>query len=172
VVGAALAEVLGAGLAALPVRRFGTPDGASLIIGVATPDGHVLVDRDLAGRLGLSDADLTEQADQAGAVVEAAMKVLGIVEPEVGGREAVLVDEGAASGLHVRAALAYLRRRGAGRLACALPVAPPATVDRVAADADEIVCLLQPLRLGSVGDWYEHFPPVTEDEVRRLLGRA
>ena len=73
--------------------------------------------------------------------------------------------------LAVRAALAYLRRRGAARLTCAVPVAPPSTVDVLAGDADEVVCPLQPLRMRSIDEWYEVLPRVGDDEVRRLLRR-
>jgi predicted phosphoribosyltransferase len=169
VVGAALARSLGVPLVALPVRRFGAPDGPSLIVGVVTPDGDAFVDGEITGRLGLLIADLSEQAGRAAAVVQTTMETLGVGEPEVAGRDVVLVDEGAASGIHVRAAVGYLRRRGAARVTCALPVAPPSTIDLIAAEADEVVCLVQPLRFGALDGWYERFPPVGEDDVRRLL---
>ena len=50
-----------------------------------------------------------------------------------------------------------------------MPVGLPATVDLIAAEVDEIVCPLQPLRFRSVGEWYDEFPRVGDAEVAALL---
>jgi putative phosphoribosyl transferase len=53
-----------------------------------------------------------------------------------------------------------------------LPVAPPDTLERLAADADEIVCLDRPEPFGAVGYFYNDFTQVSDQEVVDLLDRA
>ena len=54
----------------------------------------------------------------------------------------------------------------------AVPVAPPRTLDALRPDADEIVCVLQPPRFGSVGEHYARFEQVDDAEVVALLAAA
>jgi len=51
----------------------------------------------------------------------------------------------------------------------AVPVAPVATVERLAAEADAVVCLATPEPFYAVGAAYADFRQVTDEEVCRLL---
>ena len=86
------------------------------------------------------------------------------------GRTAILVDDGLATGGTARAALRSARLAGPSRLVLAVPVAPPAALDWLRREADEVVCLLAPEPFAAVGYWYRDFHPVTDDEVLALLG--
>ena len=81
----------------------------------------------------------------------------------------MVVDDGVAGGMTLRAALGSVRRRRPAAPGCAVPVGLPATVDLIAAEVDEVVCPLQPLRFRSVGEWYEDFPAVGDEEVAALV---
>ena len=52
---------------------------------------------------------------------------------------------------------------------CAVPVAPPDTLAKVAELADEVVCLEAPEFFQAVGQFYRHFPQVDDDEVIEIL---
>jgi putative phosphoribosyl transferase len=52
----------------------------------------------------------------------------------------------------------------------AVPVAPRETCRMLSEHADEVLCLSTPARFRAVGDWYDDFSQVDDDEVRRLLG--
>ena len=82
----------------------------------------------------------------------------------------IVLDDGLATGSTMIAALHGLRGRHPARLVCAVPVAPPATVEKVRGYADEVVCLLTPSGFQAVGQYYEDFDQVTDDEVIALLG--
>jgi putative phosphoribosyl transferase len=51
----------------------------------------------------------------------------------------------------------------------AVPVAPPESLDILAPLADEIVCPLAPRDFSSVGQWYDDFTQVPDEDVRKLL---
>lgn len=87
----------------------------------------------------------------------------------VKGRIAIVIDDGLATGATMIAALHAIRAREPAKLICAVPVAPPDTLDRVAQVADEVICLQTPDYFRSVGQFYRDFPQVEEDEVVRIL---
>jgi predicted phosphoribosyltransferase len=90
----------------------------------------------------------------------------------VAGRTVVVIDDGAATGSTARAAVAALRRAGAGRVVVALPVCPPDTAAALAAEADDLVCLRVPARFLAVGLEYADFAPPRDAEVAALLRTA
>src|SRR5215218_923332 len=88
---------------------------------------------------------------------------------ELAGRTAVLVDDGVATGWTCAAAASYTRRAGAARVVVAVPVGPPGLADRLAPVVDQVVVLLTPDLYLNVGQAYERFAQVDDDEVLRCL---
>ena len=96
----------------------------------------------------------------------------GLVFPAVAGRTVILVDDGMASAAPMGAAVAAVREHDAEQIVVAVPVAAAEASAALRLLADHVVCALTPTPFGAVGAWYEHYAPVGEDEIRRLLGRA
>ena len=88
------------------------------------------------------------------------------------GKTVILVDDGAATGATMRAAIRAVREMGAERVVAALPVGSLAACALLHAEADELVCEIKPAFLQSVGEWYRDFSEITDGEVRGLLARA
>ena len=88
---------------------------------------------------------------------------------DVEGRVVIVVDDGLATGATMIAALHALRERKPQRLVCAVPVAPPETVEHVQNYCDEVVCLETPKSFFAVGQFYRDFPQVSDEEVVELL---
>src|SRR6185369_10243434 len=85
-------------------------------------------------------------------------------------RTTIVVDDGIATGGSMRAALRMVRRASPRTIVLAVPVAPPETLDELAREADEIVCLVTPPDFVAVGRFYWDFRQTTDDEVIALLG--
>ena len=88
------------------------------------------------------------------------------------GRLVIVVDDGLATGSTMIAALHAIRGQGAEKIVCAVPVAPPDSVDRVAPYADEMVCLETPFDFYAVAQFYREFHQVEDEEVIACLKAA
>jgi predicted phosphoribosyltransferase len=89
--------------------------------------------------------------------------------PPLEGQTVILVDDGVATGYTAQAGIETVRRRGALRVVLAVPVAPPDTAAWLQPQADEFVCLAMPEPFYAVGNFFEEWPQVSDDEVRALL---
>ena len=80
------------------------------------------------------------------------------------GKTAIIIDDGIATGLTMEVAIDYAKREGAQEVIVAVPVASPDTVLKLKNKA-EIRVLETPAFFSAVGEWYENFPQVSDDEV-------
>jgi predicted phosphoribosyltransferase len=88
------------------------------------------------------------------------------------GRIVIVVDDGLATGATMISALHALRARKPAHLICAVPVAPPDTLEKIEGYADEVVCLQAPAFFQAVGQFYADFPQVDDSEVEAVLKQA
>lgn len=86
-----------------------------------------------------------------------------------GGRIVIVVDDGLATGATMMAALHALAAKHPARLVCAVPIAPPETIEKVKAYCDAVVCLATPRDFSAVGQFYRSFPQVSDEEVVAAL---
>jgi predicted phosphoribosyltransferase len=169
-VGFEVARALGLSLDVVVTRKVGHPQDPEYAIGAVDASGTELwneAERGAANEDYLA-AEVARQQREA-ARREAAYR--GDRRPlAVKGRTVLLVDDGIATGLTIRLAVAALRRRAPRRLVVAVPVAPSDIVDELAALVDEVVVLEPPESFrGAVGAHYENFTQVTDHEVVELL---
>jgi putative phosphoribosyl transferase len=169
-----VARALGAHLDVLTVRKLGAPQNPELAVGALAEDGTTVLNAEMARRVGMTRANFDR-------IVKRETRELNrrIVrfrdgwEPlDVRGRTVIVVDDGLATGLSDLAAVRSLRRRGAKRIVVAVPVGSREAVARLGEEADEVVCHTIPPDLLGVGQWYEDFSPVSDEQVLALLAEA
>jgi len=90
---------------------------------------------------------------------------------DAAGRVVIVVDDGLATGATMVAALHAVRERKPAWLVCAVPVASHEGLELVKPYCDELVCLAAPAGFAAVGQFYQSFPQVEDDEVVSLLQR-
>lgn len=89
--------------------------------------------------------------------------------PSLEGWTVVLVDDGIATGATFYASLAALRDRRVAHLVAAVPVAPQRERDELQGKVDEMVLLQTPDTFYGIGQFYDNFTQVTDEEVLRCL---
>ena len=164
----------GAPLEVLAVRKIGVPGNPEYGIGAIAEDGTRLFDLEVVAALGIEAGALEEIVARESAELQRRVETYRAARPPLalGGRTVIVVDDGVATGVTDTAALRAARRRGPRRLVLAVPVCAPDSAARLRQEADELVCLVEPAQLYGVGQWYEDFTQVSDDEVLAALKRA
>ena len=172
-VAAEIARSLHAPLDVWVVRKLGSPEQPELAIGAIAPGGIQLLASSLIEELGIPQAEIEQIAIRERAELDRRLTAYRGNRPpvEVRGKTVLLVDDGLATGASMRAAVASIRPLEPARIVVAIPVADPSVCNRLAQEADEVVCLYTPPHLNAVGQWYEDFSQTTDEEVRDILTR-
>ena len=87
----------------------------------------------------------------------------------VKGKNIILVDDGIATGSTLLASIAMLRKSNPSKIIVAVPVAPEDAIVTFQVEADEFVCLASSKYFNSVGEFYEDFQQVEDDDVIHML---
>ena len=170
VVAAEVAQALELPLASWAVRKLAHPLAPELALGAIAPGGVLIWEDAMAIVHGLN-ADLRQRivAEQNGEL-ERRRRLYG--DPALSSlrhRPLLVVDDGVATGLTVRAALQSLKQAKPSRLALAVPVIDRQVAARLSPELDELIALAEVDDLWAVGAWYEHFEPASDAEVLALL---
>jgi putative phosphoribosyl transferase len=153
------------------VRKIGMPGQRELAIGAIASGGIVVRDKGIGvvddavfRRLVASERRELVRRERAYRGDKATM--------ELRGKSVVLVDDGLATGATMTAAVRAARKAGALAIVVAAPVASSEAVERLAAEADRVVILETPPLLYAIGEWYERFDQLEDQEVQDALGQA
>ena len=174
-VAAPVATALDAALEVVVAVKVSRPGHPEVGIGAVAEDGPPVWDPDGLRSYGLQPEDDlgVEQVRQ-----EVRRRIdryrFGRPLPALGDREVVVVDDGIATGVTVRATLSWLRHRRPAprRLVVATPVCSRYATQQACADADEVACLAVPDPFGAVSTWYRDFAHLSDAEVQATLSLA
>jgi predicted phosphoribosyltransferase len=174
VVGAVLARELGADLDVVLTRRLRAPGLAETSLGAVSEAGQVYLVPEAGDLLLSHDYYLTqERARQLGEIAWRKKQFRGTRPPAaIAGRSVIVTDDGIATGATMIAALQSLRPQHPAKIIVAVPVAPPDKLEEVARWGDEVVCLQAPHHFLTVGQFYDNFGEVDDQQVAHLLQQS
>jgi putative phosphoribosyl transferase len=165
-----IADALEGELDVVLVRKLRAPGQSELAIGAVDEAGTVLKGSyfDLADEEYLRE-EIRAQREAIRARREMYTRAQRVIDPA--GRIVVIVDDGIATGSSMLAAIRSVRARKPQKLIVAIGVAPPQTLERIQAEADEVLCLATPVDFYAVGQFFDDFSDVTDDMVVTALSR-
>jgi len=171
VVAGEIARELAADLDVVLAHKLVTPGQAELAMGAVAEDGRLFLNREVIGEAGITARYIEEEKARQLVEMQRRTEIIRRVRPRVSlaGRTVIVSDDGVATGATTQAALGVVRLEKPAQLMLALPVGPADTVAHLAGDADLTVCLRTPPFFSAVGQFYQHFYPVTDDEMLRIL---
>jgi putative phosphoribosyl transferase len=174
-VAAELASALDAPLDLMVVRKIGVPRQPELAMGAVTEGAEPIVIRnaEIIEASGVGDEEFDAACSKERAEIERRSECyLGNRQRvEIGGRIAIIVDDGIATGATILAAIKAARSRKPKELVLAAPVAPLDTIKMLHSEVDAIVCLNTPADFAAIGYFYRDFDQVSDDEVIGILKR-
>lgn len=169
VVGKIIAQELGCPLKAIIVKKIGTPGNPELAVGAMRPDEKVVWNDDILSQLGLKETDLIEQIKNEKFKMKNYKEKFKKEEMDLKNKNVILTDDGIATGATVEAAIAWTKTKMPAKIILAVPVAPPVIRERLKGKVDEAIFLETPIFFEAVGQFYQEFPPVSDEEVIKLL---
>ena len=87
------------------------------------------------------------------------------------GKTIIIVDDGIATGNTLMGTINLLKKSNPKKIVIAVPVASKIAFYKLSKEVDEIVALLIPEIFHGVGEFYEDFEQVTDEEVNELLDK-
>jgi len=166
-----VAQMFGAPLDVMPVRKIALPDNPELAIG-AIAGNTIVRESNLSFEVPTHRFAALARAQGAELRRRELIYRAGLPPLVLKGLDVLLVDDGLATGCTMLAAVREANSLGAARVLVAAPVASDTGHALVRAEADEVIAIRIEPHLSSVGAWYDDFTQVQDSEVCELLARS
>ena len=165
-----IADSLGGEMDVVLVRKLGAPGEPELAIGAVDETGQVYL-AEYVHDLEISDDYINAEKQTQ---LETLRKRRALYTPlrspiDPCRRIVIVVDNGVATGSTMIAALRAVRARKPARLIAAAAVASRETLRKIASEADETICLEVPARFYAVGQFFEDFSQVSDEQVVAIM---
>lgn len=167
-VGAMVARVLKAPMDVALSKKIGHPYNPEYAIGAVSLNDHILSDA-----RGISETYIEEETARIRTQLQERYKTYHKDRPPVSLKDkiVILVDDGMATGNTIVVLTALVQQQQPAKIVVAIPVAPPSALRKLKASGhvDEVVCLHNPSDFQAVGQYYDHFYQVSDDEAIQWL---
>jgi predicted phosphoribosyltransferase len=169
-----LVERFGTPLALVYARKLTVPSAAELAFGALDEDGQMVVDPEIVAMLHLGADEVERTRARVSDEIRRRMARYGApgLAHFLPDRDVILVDDGLATGLTMRAAIAHARRHGARQIIVAVPCASASAATRLREEADRLVSPIVDEDFEAVGAYYHDFSAVSDAAVVAMLDRA
>jgi putative phosphoribosyl transferase len=156
------------------LRKLGVPGQEELAFGAIASGGVRVLDRQIVEALGIPEQIIEKVTTEELAELGRRERVYrrGRAALNVKGKTVIVVDDGIATGSSMRAGIRALRQLQPKKIVMAVPVAPLRTCNVLKSEVDELVCVETPPLFHAIGQFYEDFSQVSDEEVLALLDLA
>lgn len=93
---------------------------------------------------------------------------------DVKNKKVILVDDGMATGNTMLVTVDLIHREGAAQITLAIPVAPSSAVNKLldSPHIDKVICLYEPKPFYAIGEFYQDFGQVSDEEAISILEKS
>ncbi len=173
-VGYAIARELNLPLDVIIVRKIQIPWNTEAGFGALSWDGTVILNRSLVKQLGLSSETIDQSISLTQENIRERSRKFRDKKPfpDLEGMTTILVDDGVASGFTMLAAVRSARKHGTERIVVAVPTGSSSSVELVAQEVDELLCLnIRSSMVFAVADAYQEWRDLSDGEVMEWLDK-
>ncbi|MCL5970493.1 MAG: phosphoribosyltransferase [Patescibacteria group bacterium] len=169
VVAKELSSFLQAPFLPIVVKKIGAPGNPELAVGAVTYGKTLYLDRELAQKTEATKEFLSEQIKLKYQEVESLAFRFKTKQISLRGKNAIVVDDGIATGATMEAVIKYLKKEKAAKIIIAVPVVSKETYLKMKKEVSGFVALEIPVFFNAVGEFYQDFPQVSDEEVEQTL---
>ncbi len=173
-VGVEIANGLGLPMDVIIVRKLQIPFAPEAGFGAVDLSGGTILNDDLVSEIGLSGADIERAKKKALEAARSRDRALRGDRPfpSLHGKVVILVDDGLASGYTMLAAIKRAKNDRPERIVVAVPTGSRDTVNMIAGEVDDLICLNIRSPPFAVADAYRNWYDLTEEEALVVLRKA
>lgn len=166
-----VAQTLEAPLDLIIPRKIGAPNNPELAIGAVTEDGTTILNNNLIAGLNISIDYVESEKKKQIQEIKRRTRVYkkDIASKSLEKKTVIIVDDGLATGYTMKAAIYSIRRQKPATIIVAVPVGPPVTVKELMKDVEKIICLIALEPFFAIGQFYDDFSQVSDEEVIQLI---
>lgn len=151
-------------------RKLGAPYNPELAIGAVMQDRTAYLNGRLIQTLQVSTEYIDAEIDRQ---VQEIQRRMSLYRPaskpyNIAGRSVVIVDDGIATGATVMVVAKWIKKYDPASVLIAVPVAPEDTVAELSRQGNIVQVITTPSSFGAVGQFYENFDQVTDEEVKEV----
>ncbi|MDP3946056.1 MAG: phosphoribosyltransferase family protein [Lutibacter sp.] len=171
-VGYEIANKLNIPLEIVLSKKIGHPFNKEYAIGAVTLENSILSD----AAKEVSPVYIYDETEQVRALLKQRHQLYyGEKKPmTLKDKIVVLVDDGIATGNTIISCIQLLQLQKPSKIVVSLPVAPNSALRKIREmpEVNEVICLSAPVNFQAVGQFYEEFDQVNDNEVVALLKKA
>jgi putative phosphoribosyl transferase len=169
VLGYEIAREFAAPLDLVITRKIGYPGQEEYAIGAVAEDGHTIFDPSAAASIDPSWLDSQIEKGMLEAKRRREIYLHGREPLPANGKVAIIVDDGIATGLTISLAIKEIMHRNPGKVVVAVPVSSKEAAARISSQVDDFIALYVPAYFMAVGEHYEKFLQLEDEEVIELI---
>lgn len=166
-----IAQNLNCPLDVIICRKIGAPGNPEFAIGAISESGGEFFNPVIRGAIDISEVYIQKTIKEEQEKIKMYQQAFrrGKPLPSLKGKTVIITDDGAATGMTMKAAIDAAQKQDAAKVIVALPVTPPDTAEEISELADEAIILETPLSFMAVGQFYAEFNQVETEEVQKIL---
>ena len=155
----------------LIVKKVHVPWSTEAGMGAITPDGQIFLNERMVGSLSINVVQLKKQINETKIRIESMrshFELDEIIDPK--GKNAIIIDDGIASGFSMLAGASWIRKLGAKKVYLGSPTAPLSSISRLKSKVDGIFCVN--IREGysfAVADAYKNWYDLSQHEAENYV---
>jgi predicted phosphoribosyltransferase len=173
VIGDIIASSIGAKLDIVVSRKIGAPFNPEFAIGAVMPDGACFLNAGTVEAFQIPEQYIATQVEEQMKEISRRLEVYRGHKEEydnkLEGKIVILVDDGVATGLTIYAAAQWVKAQKCRQLVIAVPVGPKETIEKLKEVADMVVVIDAPVSFQAIGEFYQDFSQVEDDEVKTIM---
>lgn len=173
VIGGEISQSLDLPLDCLITKKVPSPGNEELAIGAVAEGGSVVWEEELCQRLGISSDYKQEIVKEK--IIELEKKQQdfkrGRPPSQMKDKVVILADDGVATGSTIKVAIAVIASFNPKEIVVAVPVIAPDSLEEIKKLADKVIYLEAPEMFFSVGQFYENFDQLSDEQVINILGK-